>query len=547
MKNKNQKDAKAKPRAKVKKAASAPAPVKAPRALGISRERREIKTGLLVPAPWNPRGKVSPESVADLVASISTVGIIEPLVVMEAESGKEYIIIAGHRRAKAAELAKCETVPCDVLHGIDAATAKRMTFIENLQRRDADPILESNLVAELVTDGMTTDEIAAEIGRDRKWVLRRKNLSNLSPSWRKRVAKGEKITTDCLEHVAAFPEEIQEKLKKVWTEHSSVLRWIDIEGSFNRESLSLADAQFDTTPCKACSNNTGCTPDLFDWRGKPATLGKCMCEKCYKKKAAAHINEIIKQAESEGAQVIRHEPDYSVKTSPRRTKGCTVLYVYRPYYSDETKVEWGSLPKKKSGSGSAALSSEELAEKREKRERNKAIRALVTWCDTADNLAKLLLERFQDPVGGGIVPYAPFYVASAFVGIDSYHITGLSTEKTQSAIAAIFGTLRIPAGWAHTVAKQIISYLDPGRCQGYYAERNAKLVLAMFPSIRAEPGLGAELCDKILPQADVDAFTHPKISWDCEKSKEDSARPGDLTFIDDPLDDDEEEPPEDDD
>ena len=215
MKKANKKVAKTTVKAKGKKAAAAESlPVKAPRKLDISRARVEIGTGQLKPAPWNPRGEISAESVADLVASIATVGIIEPLVVMESESGKDYIIIAGHRRAKAAALAECKTVPCDVLRGIDVATAKRMTFIENLQRRDADPILESNLVAELVADGMTTDEIAAEIGRDRKWVLRRKNLSNLSPSWRKRIEKGEKITTDCLEHIAAFPKDVQERLKK---------------------------------------------------------------------------------------------------------------------------------------------------------------------------------------------------------------------------------------------------------------------------------------------------------------------------------------------
>ena len=267
MKKANKKVAKTKIKAKGKKAAAAATPeVKAPRAINIKRERLEIKTESLTAAPWNPRGEISPESVADLVSSITTVGIIEPLVVMEPESGKGYIIIAGHRRAKAAALAECKTVPCDVLRGIDVATAKRMTFIENLQRRDADPILESNLVAELVADGMTTDEIAAEIGRDRKWVLRRKNLTNLSPSWRKRVASGEKITTDCLEHIAAYPEAIQEKLKTLYKNFRGTVHWDNLSWEFKRETCDLSGAAFDTSPCRTCPKNTGCTPDLFDWQ-----------------------------------------------------------------------------------------------------------------------------------------------------------------------------------------------------------------------------------------------------------------------------------------
>ena len=185
-----------------------PSAAKATSAVKFTRERHELAVRELTPAPWNPRGEIPTESVADLVASIAAVGVIEPIVVMSSAKHGKYIIIAGHRRVKAAELAGLDKIPADVLVGVDVTTAKHMTFIENLQRRDADPILESNLVAELVADGMTTDEIAAEIGRDRKWVLRRKNLSNLSPSWRKRVAKGENITTDCLEHIAAYPVEI---------------------------------------------------------------------------------------------------------------------------------------------------------------------------------------------------------------------------------------------------------------------------------------------------------------------------------------------------
>lgn len=498
---------------------AAPA-AKAPPAAKFRRERSELAVRDLTPAPWNPRGEIPTESVADLVASIAAVGVIEPIVVMPSAKHGKYIIIAGHRRVKAAELAGLDKIPADVLVGVDVTTAKHMTFIENLQRRDADPILESNLVAELVADGMTTDEIAAEIGRDRKWVLRRKNLSNLSPSWRKRVAKGENITTDCLEHIAAYPVEIQEKMKKAYTHHSSALRWCDIEGIFNRESQSLSGAPFDTTPCKRCANNTGCSPDLFEWEGKPATLGKCLCEKCYKKKCAAHVAAIVKQAEDDGTLIIRGTPDYYVKTSPTKTKKCSALYVFKPYYTsykDEIKVEWGEPPKKKSGPKMSAKEREEaLAEKREKREHNKAIRALATWCGggTAGepcNLAKLIADYFKDPQTGEILPHAPFYVAAAFSGIDSYHLLGSSTDKSKGGIAAIFGNLRIPVGWANVVAAQIISYLDRRRSQGYYADPNANLILAMFPSIRE--AIGEDVAEKIISAAAADKLKCPAIKW----------------------------------
>lgn len=512
MKKQKEKVAKTTVEAKGKSAAAAATPaMKAPSAVNVRRERMELKTKFLKPAPWNPRGEISPESVADLVSSISAVGMIEPVVVMAAADGKGYVIIAGHRRVKAAELAKVEAIPCDVLIGIDTATAKRMTFIENLQRRDADPILESNLVAELVADGMTTDEIAAEIGRDRKWVLRRKNLSNLSPSWRKRVEKGEKITTDCLEHIAAYPADVQEKFKKEYLHHNSALRWHDIDRFFNHESQNLCEAPFDTTPCKTCSNNTGCAPDLFDWAGKPVKLGQCLCKTCYKKKYAVHIDAIVKQAESDGALVLRQEPSYYVNTSPTRTKKCSALYVYKPGYGDdETRVKWGEPPKKKSGAKVSAKEREKKrAEMREKRELNKAIRALATWCATDGNLAKLITDFFKDPITGETMADAPFLVDAAFSGIGgSYYMVGTTTEREKVGIAAIFGRLRVCFGWTERVADLITETLDPKR---YYALDNARLILAMFPSACA--AIGPDDAAKILPDKIKDMMLNREIKW----------------------------------
>lgn len=138
----------------------------APNVAEWRRERREIEPSMLKSAPWNPRGEVTPESVADLAASMRTLGVIQPLVAMLDKDGGT-TLVAGHRRLVAAKAAGLATVPVDVLVGVDRETARRMTFIENLQRKDADPLLESELVGDLVKSGMTQAEIAAETGRGR--------------------------------------------------------------------------------------------------------------------------------------------------------------------------------------------------------------------------------------------------------------------------------------------------------------------------------------------------------------------------------------------
>ena len=79
----------------------ASAEVVAPKA-EYQRERREISVDLLKFAPWNPRGKITPESVSDLVKSIGSLGVIQPLVAMLGKDG-EAVLVAGHRRLVASD------------------------------------------------------------------------------------------------------------------------------------------------------------------------------------------------------------------------------------------------------------------------------------------------------------------------------------------------------------------------------------------------------------------------------------------------------------
>lgn len=123
------------------------------------------------------------------------------------------------------------------------------------------------------------------------------------------------------------------------------------------------------------------------------------------------------------------------------------------------------------------------------------------------------------------MPHAPFYVASAFSGIDSYHLLGSSTDKSKGGIAAIFGNLHIPDGWASVVSKEIISYLDPGRSQGYYADPNANLILAMFPSIRDE--IGKDVAEKIISTAAIDKLRCPEIKWSAAALRSNDSQPHD--------------------
>jgi len=476
--------------------------VSAPKVADYERKRTEIEVAKLKVAPWNPRPKITPESVADLAASIESLGVIQPLVAM-LDKDNNATLIAGHRRLVAAKLAGLESVPCDILKGVDEATARRMTFIENLQRKDADPLLESELVGSLVKSGMTQDEISAETGRGREWVARRLNLSRLSKSWRKRVKDGEQITTDCLEHVAAYPEEVQERLKgaKTYNNPGAALRWCDIESQFDRETQDLKKAVFDRTPCKTCPNNTGCSPDLFDWDGKPAAYGKCMDGKCYKRKVAEAIKATIADAKANGAEVreSKQHPDYSISLQSKPDKRHDTLYVWKDW-NDETVMQWGEKPR--AGRPGGEMSDEEKELRKLKIATNKAKRKLAEWC-ASGALAEAIMSRYR----GGVHTDAPFVFKHAF-SLNDYRFSGAVTSIKDAAYFVLQdGSLGVPESWAKAVAQDIGETLKKE-----WGLSNAKRLLGLFQEAR--DALTEEERKLLITDKELGDLQNPKlVKW----------------------------------
>ena len=408
-----------------------------PKTAEYVRRRIDVDIGKVHVAPWNPRGKITPESVADLAASIRTLGMIQPVVCMMEPNGS-LTLIAGHRRLVAAKLAGLKTIPCDALDGLDEATAKRMTFIENLQREDADPILEAELVYGLVKAGMTHAEIAAETGRGEKWVARRANLVNLSPSWRERARRGELITVDCLEHIAAHSLEIQERLKDAscnsYYGSSHPLSWNDISWEFKREIRDLREVLFDTEKCRSCPNNTGCCPDLFDYEvGKDATLGKCLDAKCYLKLTEQAIAAAVEAAEKRGRVVMKKAP-YQCgvygNTTKRPTKANTALYVFTDSMGNRT-MEYAPPPKIKTDA-------EKAKDKEEKQAARECARRVKLLHIAKEEAAEKFEQWINDHEKDGIWP--KWFIDCAIADLcEGIHEVGSDCENAVNEFAANTG------------------------------------------------------------------------------------------------------------
>ncbi len=401
-----------------KKSAKSKAVAPAQPAAKVVREPIDLAANQLRPAPWNPRHEITPASVADLTASIRKDGLIQRIVVVN--DGDDYIVVAGNRRLVACKEAGLDPIPCELL-AVSKEQAKRLTFLENLQRRDADPILESDLVAMLVNDGMTLAEIAAETGRGDRWVARRANLRNLSAGWRKRVSGGLAITTDCLERIAAYPADIQEAAAKdfektVYWNRSQAVRWNDVSRDFSYRCRSLLGTPFDRRNCAKCASNSACTPLLFDDESersdKSKKYGSCMNAKCYERLYAEYVEASVKKAEESGATVKRVSSSSYIPgswdMSDVQDDKHPILYVYKGY-NGQQQVKWGRKPEKSD------------AAKKKDREKNKrakvAYRELAKWVRSPDFADSVFLaaDTLSKP--------GPISIGYAFVLVHSFYLT----------------------------------------------------------------------------------------------------------------------------
>lgn len=152
---------------------------------------QEIPLAKLHPHPRNPRRSVG--DVAALAASILEHGVLEPLIVAPAPRGSSFVLIAGHRRAAAAKVAKLKTVPCLVRADLatDRAQLEAM-LVENLQRADLTPVEESAAYEQLLLDpDLTPAALAARVGQPVKRIRDRVRLGKLDDALKDRLHAGQ--------------------------------------------------------------------------------------------------------------------------------------------------------------------------------------------------------------------------------------------------------------------------------------------------------------------------------------------------------------------
>jgi ParB family chromosome partitioning protein len=131
--------------------------------------------------PNQPRKDFDEEALKELADSIREHGIIQPLLVEETGDGA-YVIIAGERRSRAARMAGLTEVPALIRSYTDEQRME-ISLIENIQRADLNPVEEAMAYRQLMDlTGLSQDEVAARVGKNRATVTNTLRLLKLPPA-----------------------------------------------------------------------------------------------------------------------------------------------------------------------------------------------------------------------------------------------------------------------------------------------------------------------------------------------------------------------------
>jgi ParB family chromosome partitioning protein len=225
----------------------------------------EIPVEAIVPNPKQPRQVFDEESIEELKASIEEVGFLQPIVVRElrnASSDKQYEIVMGERRWRAAQALGREAIPAIVRETRDDAML-RDALLENIHRANLNPLEEAAAYQQLLDEfGATHEELARRIGRSRPQISNTIRLLNLPAPVQRRVAAGVLSAGHARALLGLDNSDDQENLA-----HRIVAEGLSVRATEELVALSVAEggsAKKQTAPQRRAKPHAPALSDLAD-------------------------------------------------------------------------------------------------------------------------------------------------------------------------------------------------------------------------------------------------------------------------------------------
>ena len=190
------------------------------------------------PNPRQPRTSIDPDELALLADSIRTHGIIQPVVVKPGDAPDHYILIAGERRWRAAQIAGLEVVPIFIMD-VSLQAQLELALVENVIRSDLSPLEEAVAYRQLIDEfGLTQADVAERVGRSRVSVTNTLRLL-LLPDRVKDALDHDEITEGHARALLGLPSGVEQiamletVVKRGWSvreTESAVRSWVEHQG-----------------------------------------------------------------------------------------------------------------------------------------------------------------------------------------------------------------------------------------------------------------------------------------------------------------------------
>lgn len=180
-------------------------------------ELRYIKLSDIEPNPDQPRRVFDEDALDELAASVKEHGVVQPIVVTPSKNG--FVIVAGERRWRAANMAELKKIPA-IVRTMSAQHKLEMALIENLMREDLNPLEIGMSYLKLMNQfNMSTVDIGKRIGRSHSMISNHIRLLKLPDFLKNALADGD-ITEGHARQLLVLGEDksaqryVLEKIKK---------------------------------------------------------------------------------------------------------------------------------------------------------------------------------------------------------------------------------------------------------------------------------------------------------------------------------------------
>lgn len=275
---------------------------------------KNIPLSEITPSALNPRKTFDADEIQELAKSIKENGLIQPITIRKAPKGTDfkYEIVCGERRFRACTYLGMETIEA-VVKPLDDKQAFVCMVLENLQRRDIDPLEEAAAIQHLYKEGQCTiAEIGKLLGKSNTFVNDRIRLNNIIPEFAE-LLKNKILGIFHLLHIAKLPKEQQHTLYDTCFQPEHIARWTEkilkpeilyalidehVMNALCKARFNPADTTYNTCgSCEGCKFNTASSPKRFNDTDHP----RCMKREFF---LAKNREAVIRQGKISGLPII---------------------------------------------------------------------------------------------------------------------------------------------------------------------------------------------------------------------------------------------------